>query len=461
MLRTAPQSLRATVALAAAVLLISAWYRSASAENIFEKLVNPGPLIEGHAKLEKECAQCHESFSQKTQSRLCIDCHKPIASDIAERKGFHGRHPTIRDSECRTCHTDHKGRQADIVGLDPQTFRHDLTDYLLQGAHANVPCTSCHMAGQRMREAPSDCVACHKKDDPHGGRLGAECSTCHSSDSWRSAKPFDHSKTKFPLTGEHKDVACRACHAAEQWKGVDTTCIGCHRLGDPHGGRYGAKCETCHATQSWTSIRFDHDKATKFPLRGEHRKVLCSACHTGNLYADKLQTDCVSCHKKHDAHQGQLGTRCERCHNEQGWRKRIDFDHDLTRFPLIGLHAAVPCEGCHLSQEFKGTSRACNACHKDTHHEGRLGSACEQCHNPNGWPLWRFDHATQTKFELTGAHAAISCHACHREKNPETLALPTECYGCHSQDDKHRGAFGRACETCHSTTSFAAQMKRR
>ncbi len=141
--------------------------------------------------------------------------------------------------------------------------------------------------------------------------------------------------------------------------------------------------------------------------------------------------------------------------------KRIDFDHDLTRFPLIGLHAAVPCEGCHLSQEFKGTSRACNACHKDTHHEGRLGSACEQCHNPNGWPLWRFDHATQTKFDLTGAHAAISCHACHREKSPETLALTTECYSCHSQDDKHRGAFGRACGTCHSTTSFAAQMKRR
>ena len=446
--------------LAIGALLGLALLEAASAQSIFEKLVNPGPLIEGHSKLEKDCAQCHEPFSQKTQSSLCLGCHKPIAADIAQHQGFHGRHPTISHSECRSCHTDHKGRQAEIVGLDPETFRHDLTDFALKGAHANARCDGCHKPGKRMRDAPLDCVGCHKADEPHEGRLGSECATCHSVETWRTTKAFDHGKTKFPLTGAHRDVACTTCHAGEQWKGIGNACVDCHRLGDPHGGRYGAKCETCHTTEKWASVHFDHDKATKFPLRGEHRKLQCTACHKGDLYREKLQTNCNSCHKEHDPHRGQLGTRCERCHNEAGWRQKVAFDHDLARFPLIGLHAAVPCEGCHVSQSFKETPSTCVACHKDTHHEGRLGTSCHECHNPNGWALWHFDHSTETRFPLTGAHAGLSCAACHREKNPTTLILSSECYSCHSQDDKHRGAFGRACGTCHSTTAFSVQLKR-
>lgn len=456
-----PPHFRLLVAATVVAMLIPMQVHWASAQSLFEKLVNPGPLIEGHAKFEKDCTQCHERLSQKTQTRLCLDCHKPIDADIGQRVGFHGRHPTIRSSECRTCHTDHKGRGADIVGLDPQTFRHDLTDFILKGAHTSVPCKGCHEPARPMREAPSACVTCHKKNDPHGGRLGSECASCHSVESWRNAKTFDHSKTKFPLLGAHKTIACQACHALQHWKGIDATCIGCHRIEDPHGARYGAKCETCHTPDKWKSIRFDHDRNTRFPLRGEHRKVACDACHVGDLYADKLKSDCVACHKSDDAHKGELGPRCGRCHTEQGWRKDAAIDHDLTRFPLIGLHAAVPCEGCHLSQAFKGTSRNCSACHSDSHHEGRLGSACESCHNPNGWPLWRFDHTKQTRFELSGAHAEVPCHACHRDKNPSTLALPTECYSCHSQDDKHRGAFGRSCGTCHSTATFSVQVRRR
>ncbi len=435
--------------------------QSVLAESWFEKLVMPGELITGHANLEKDCRNCHESFSQHTQSRLCLGCHKPIAADIDARKGFHGRQPTIRDTECRHCHTDHKGRQADIVGLDPQTFRHDVTDFPLKGAHVSVACESCHQAGKPRRTAPLECVGCHKKDEPHGGRLGKTCDGCHSVDAWKPTLSFDHGRTKFPLVGAHKSIACRTCHSDEQWKGLDVACVTCHRLKDAHGGRYGEKCETCHGSEKWSAIRFDHDKATKFPLLGEHRKLNCNACHTGNIYRDKLQTACVSCHKKQDVHQSQLGSACERCHTEKGWRQKVDFDHDLTSFPLIGLHAAVPCEGCHVTQEYKTTPRSCTACHKDIHHEGRLGSRCEACHNPNGWKLFQFDHGKQTRFPLMGAHSSLSCHACHREKNPPTLVLPQDCYSCHSQDDIHRGAFGRNCATCHSTAAFSEPMRRR
>ena len=430
-------------------------------QSLFEKLVMPGELVAGHAKLEKDCKNCHESFAQDDQSRLCRDCHKPVAADINARKGFHGRHSTIRDTKCRHCHTDHKGRNADIVGLDQQTFQHDATDFALKGAHRSLACNSCHQAGKHKRDAPQKCVGCHKKDEPHAGRLGKACDDCHGVERWRPTKRFDHTKTRFPLVGAHKKVACQICHSDERWKDLDLTCVSCHRLKDVHNGHFGEKCDTCHGNEKWSDIRFDHDKTTKFPLRGQHRKVTCTECHKGDIYREKLKMTCISCHKKHDVHRGQLGEACDRCHSETGWRQKINFDHDLTAFPLIGLHAAVPCEGCHATQDFKKAPTSCPACHQDTHHESRMGARCETCHNPNGWALFRFDHAKQTRFALTGAHAAIECKACHKQKNPPTLRLPQDCYSCHQDDDAHHGLFGRNCENCHSTEGFSEQLRAR
>lgn len=435
--------------------------RHVQAQNIFEKLVMPGELIEGHAKLEKNCSNCHKSFAKAAQSRLCLDCHKEIATDISRKVGAHGRRTDVGKQECSHCHEDHKGRKVDVIGLDPQTFNHALTDFLLDGAHKTAACLGCHAAGKKHRNAPTECVSCHKKDEPHQARLGDKCQACHETSAWLPAKPFDHARTAFPLEIAHKKVLCTACHTDEQWKGLGKACSNCHMIEDAHGGRYGSKCESCHQPEKWKIVKFDHDKATKFPLKGEHRKVLCDTCHTGNLYQDKLATPCVSCHKKDDAHKGQLGTGCAACHNETSWRQKVTFDHDLSRFPLIGLHAAVTCEACHTSQAFKATPMACNICHKDAHHEGRMGATCDRCHNPNGWQLWRFDHAKDTHFPLTGKHAAVACHSCHTATNVAKPSLPTDCFSCHSGDDAHRGSFGRACETCHTTESFAATLRRR
>lgn len=432
-----------------------------AAETLFEKLVMPGEVIEGHQKLEKDCKSCHASFSKDAQSELCRDCHKPVGADLTQKTGFHGREPSVAARACRTCHTDHKGRTADIVGLDAQTFRHDVTDFPLKGAHATAPCNSCHEAAKPHRTAPHECVSCHKSSEPHAGRLGKNCESCHGVGAWLPAKSFDHDKTAFAIKGAHKDVPCTACHANEQWKGIDTTCSACHVLKDIHRGRFGEKCDSCHTPEKWTLVRFDHDKSTKFPLKGAHGKVLCESCHKGDLYRDKLQTACVQCHRTDDAHKGQLGQACANCHTEAGWRAQVEIDHDLTRFPLIGLHAAVPCEGCHASQNFKSAPSACHDCHRDSHHEGRLGSRCETCHNPNGFELWRFDHARSARFPLTGRHAVVRCEACHSEKSPASLKLSQECASCHSNDDVHRGAFGRACETCHSTAAFGEARRRR
>lgn len=452
---------RGALILAGCAMLLMAPSLVARSQGIFEKLVMPGPLVEGHAKLEKDCNSCHEPFSRQSQTRLCLACHKDVAADRQDQRGYHGRHPDASKNECRYCHTDHKGRAFDIVQMNRETFNHALTDFALAGAHKRAACDGCHAKTAKFRDAPGRCFDCHKSNDPHKGRLGEKCEGCHAEDAWRRVKTFDHAKTRFPLIGAHNDVACASCHAGERYKDLPMTCESCHRLQDNHAGRYGKNCETCHAPKKWRTVHFNHDKATKFALRGGHAKVKCDTCHTGSLYRDKLSTACISCHRKDDPHKGQLGSNCAQCHKETAWRDKVVFDHDLTRFPLVGLHAAVPCEECHRTQSFKDVPLACASCHQDTHHAGRLGSNCASCHNPNSWARWLFNHDTQTRYPLTGSHRGLQCHACHKEATAAKVTAPTLCYGCHSGDDVHQGSFGRACEKCHNTMSFKAGFSRR
>ena len=60
-----------------------------SADNVFESLLMPGKLIEGHAKYEAECSKCHSSFEKKSQTKKCLDCHDKIEKDIKTKQGFH------------------------------------------------------------------------------------------------------------------------------------------------------------------------------------------------------------------------------------------------------------------------------------------------------------------------------------------------------------------------------------
>lgn len=437
---------------ALAVVAIALAAVGARAQTVLEKLVMPGPLVGKHAKYETECGKCHEAFTRRAQTGLCLDCHKDIATDRREHVRLHGREQGALSQDCRQCHTDHKGRETDIVQLDKETFNHDFTNYRLVDAHRNVSCAGCHVAKVKFRDTPSTCFECHKAIDPHHGRLGERCESCHVVTKWRDTKTFDHAKTRFPLVGAHKSVACTTCHSGQQYKDLPTSCVSCHRLQDVHAGRFGEKCETCHDQDKWKTTHFNHDK-TRFPLRNAHAKVKCESCHTGDLYHDKLATSCVSCHRKQDPHQGKLGERCEKCHNDTGWRKNLAFDHELTRFPLIGLHKPVPCEECHRSPTYKNTPTACESCHKD-YHQGRLGTRCASCHNPNGWSLWRFDHAQQTRFPLIGQHQKITCESCHRAKSPPDLKLPMDCYSCHRGSDVHNGTFGQSCERCHVATGW-------
>jgi hypothetical protein len=235
------------------------------------------------------------------------------------------------------------------------------------------------------------------------------------------------------------------------------SCVSCHKKDDTHKDRYGPKCETCHTDTGWKHIIFAHDRDTKYPLRGGHRKatVTCDKCHTGVLYKEKTPTLCVSCHKKDDKHRNQLGDACERCHNEDSWNKVPSFNHNRTKFPLLGRHGAVECKKCHETPAYKDAKSDCYSCHqKDDKHKKTLGRKCETCHNARDWRSWDFNHDRRTKFPLDGEHAKIRCDACHN-KATDDARLPMGCYSCHEKNDVHEGRFGRVCERCHFTSKFS------
>jgi len=452
---TARPLLTMATGLALAIGLIVMAAGPVQAQSLFERLVLPGDLTQVHADLQKKCSNCHEDFRKGAQMDLCLDCHKDVAQDLTAKLGFHGRSAEAKALECNHCHTDHKGTDFKIVVLDPETFDHGQTDFALSAAHAKVECSGCHKTGEKFRKAPSGCFDCHAKDDRHKGNLGKDCAQCHSATKWADVAVFDHSKTDFPLTNAHVKVACSGCHAGEVFKGLPLTCIGCHSIQDVHDDRFGTKCETCHVNTKWAEIRFEHDRDTKFALDGAHKTVACNDCHLQNVFTHPMKGNCADCHQKDDPHRGALGADCASCHSTKGWIKEVFFDHGFTNFPLIGQHKIVPCEQCHFDQTYQVAASACIDCHtKDDSHKGRLGPDCADCHNPNGWAFWIFDHNRQTRFSLTGGHDGLKCESCHTRPVTDRPELSRACVSCHKRDDVHRGQFGNNCASCHSTFTF-------
>lgn len=242
---------------------------------------------------------------------------------------------------------------------------------------------------------------------------------------------------------------------------------------NPHGS-FRAECSLCHGESGWKpariSRRFDHGKFG-FKLEGAHAAADCRACHASLEFA-KAPTACASCHE--DVHRGELGIACERCHTTRSFIDRIGMVkmHRTTRFPLVGAHAAVDCEGCHRPEptghlRFAAMEVECVSCHmadyqrttNPNHVASGFPTDCSSCHRMSSWTEARFDHSN-TGFPLTGAHKAALCESCH--KNNVFTGLSPACVSCHQSDydgttePSHASlGFPTTCASCHGTTTWA------
>jgi hypothetical protein len=147
------------------------------------------------------------------------------------------------------------------------------------------------------------------------GRV-AGCEACHTTVQWKELRGFDHEKTKFPLLGAHRAIACADCHrppALERtlehvnFNNAPVQCSGCHN--DPHAGQFAGRkdvtdCSSCHTANRWKPAAFDHDARTAFSLQGAHQNVSCGGCHNltrvvagqSVLFYRPTPTKCADCH---------------------------------------------------------------------------------------------------------------------------------------------------------------------
>ena len=393
-------------------------------------------------------------LSGKHVEASCGDCHAPdtrhrdAPSDCFACHEADNPHGETLGTQCGDCHTP-----SDWMDFE---FDHDTTGYPLIGKHQGPKCLDCH-ADDTFTNTPTTCYGCHAEDDAHDGRSGNECGNCHSPVGWDDTR-FDHERdTRFALLGKHSEQSCDACHSEDPFSdSLSMDCVSCHEDDDEHDGHFGGQCDSCHEPSGWSAVQFDHAIDAGHALNGGHANAECTACHIEPIFDVALQTDCLSCHEGDDPHSQSLGIRCNDCHNESTWEDDVFFDHDLTRFPLLGKHSDIDCGDCHDSHVFRDASEQCVDCHAaDDAHDGRFGADCATCHNPVDWQQWFFDHNQQTGFVLDGAHVEVACESCHRGPlSSHTKKLGRYCADCHQLDDIHNGEFGPDCAQCHSAESI-------
>jgi hypothetical protein len=357
-----------------------------------ESAVMPGPVIAGHADVEQSCDKCHVRFDRTAQKRLCLDCHKPVAADVRAGTGYHGR-SQARERDCRSCHTEHKGRAARIVTLDEKAFDHAQTEFGLRGKHKPPACRECHRTGIAYRKAPLDCRSCHREDDlkkGHKEQFGERCGKCHDERGWKPPL-FSHDRdTRYPLRDRHREAKCGDCHRTPLFREpTPTRCAACHRADDAHKNSLGDKCDKCHSAKGWKEASFDH-AATRFALRDKHQATKCNACHKEKGRFGGLSLACVSCHGRDDedkGHHGGYGRKCESCHDAKAFKPAI-FAHERdTKFPLAGKHRKAACASCHKGPLYATPMKsACYACHRDQDvHFATYGLDCASCHVADDW----------------------------------------------------------------------------
>lgn len=295
--------------------------------------------------------------------------------------------------------------------------------------------------------------------DPHSHLEGiSNCTQCHV------------------LGNKVSDEKCLVCHTEINER--ITSQKGYHSSSDVKG----KSCIICHSDhhgKKFQMIRFDDTKfdhnLTGYSLSVPHSKKACNDCHTSKFITNSkikgkkytylgLSTTCLACHD--DYHQKTLSSDCLSCHNPDAFKPATAFNHNNTKFRLIGKHSSIECISCHKMktvsgkkfQDFRVSQFNCSDCHKDPH-QNRFGQNCSQCHNETSFAVAGsvngFDH-NKTNYKLEDKHLTVNCKACHKTKFTDPLKFG-RCTDCHI--DYHKGQFAvngisPDCSKCHTTKGF-------
>ncbi len=363
------------------------------AKNSGREAIMPGALTVSHRETPetKECTSCH-NYLDKPADLKCLECHKEIRTVLDNKTGYHGTF----SQNCNSCHAEHNGPGAEIRPLNAKSFNHVNSRYLLQGKHQAL-----------------ECVKCHEIEDEKTGRM----------------------RLKYINLEFNK-------------------CTDCHK--NPHPNYMDRdNCLTCHTMQGWSKkeLIFDHNRDSKYKLKGKHSLMECEKCHESSkdelgdnqVQLIKMGMNCIDCHK--DPHNKQFEKECKECHIENGWKAPwlAEFHGAESTYPLKGAHKDVKCAGCHKVPDsnektdvvqFTGFINDCTYCHEDKH-EGQIDKKCNVCHTENGWKAGNllFEHNEHSTYELDDLHTTVACSLCHLpdiDKVIQYKPVTTECAECHN-----------------------------
>ncbi len=307
--------------------------------------------------------------------------------------------------------------------------------------------------------------------------------------SFAQISPGDLSESHSHLEGMSN---CTQCHTLGE-KISNEKCLDCHKdlqnnIKNQKGFHVstdiaGKECISCHSDhhgRTFEMIRFDKDNfnhsLTGYELIGAHQKKKCKDCHKNEFIRNDdikkkkitylgLNTECLGCHT--DYHQTTLSNNCNDCHDFNAFKPAPKFNHNKTKFQLVGKHQETDCIKCHKKNMFNGQEfqnfsgiafNSCINCHTDVH-KNKFGSNCTQCHNEQSFTITKgianFDHS-KTRYKLENKHRLLQCNDCHKTKLTDPLKFD-RCTDCHS--DYHKGQFIKLgqrpdCSDCHSTKGF-------
>ncbi len=119
----------------------------------FNHSTTPFALTGAH--LAASCGDCHADKVYKGKPTTCVSCHQAKYSATTTPPHAASGFPTT----CETCHT--------TTAWLGSPFNHATTLFPLAGAHATVPCASCHGDGV-YKGKPTTCISCHQADFTRG-----------------------------------------------------------------------------------------------------------------------------------------------------------------------------------------------------------------------------------------------------------------------------------------------------
>lgn len=279
---------------------------------------------------------------------------------------------------------------------------------------------------------------------------------------------FDHDNTNYLLSDAHLKVACSACHIKDIYKGLSSSCEGCHSLASqiatsskpPGHIDSNNNCDNCHTEVKWAGARIDHNSllgqchechnnvaAIGKPADHTRTEDSCDSCHTTQSWLISkfdhsfVSGNCFSCHNNTTAagkseNHTKSSNQCDECHNIGSWKSK-GFSHDGIKNGCLNCHSETKRGSSHP----KGDQ--CEVCHKpgapwkgSRFNHGTTSKNCDVCHNKNS----RTEHFVSP---------VLLCDDCHRS----TASWRTNVRFTHSVSDYQEHSVGVPCKSCHISNS--------